>query len=240
MTSHAVYSQTAFVLHTRKYRETSLLVDVFTCDYGIVTLVAKGVRKKNSKWVGVLQCFQPLEISFSGRSELKTLTGAALHGRSIELTGLVLYCGFYLNELLIYFLHKHDAHPEVFEDYRYCLVQLVTEDSVESVLRIFELALLENLGYGLQLENDAVTERPIDPNQQYDYLSDIGPVPTMSQGFSGKSLIALRKKILNDELVRKEAKQLMRQVIDFHLQGRELKSRALISQFIRQQSVTTA
>ena len=238
MTSYAVYSQSAFVLHTRKYRETSLLVDVFTCDYGIVTLVAKGVRKKNSKWAGVLQCFQPLKISFTGRSELKTLTGAALDGVGLELTGLRLYCGFYLHELLSYFLHKHDAYPEVFEDYRHCLVQLATGDSIESTLRIFELTLLENLGYGLQLENDSVTACPIDPDRQYEYLNEVGPVPTVNQGFSGKSLIALREKILTDESVKKEVKQLMRQVIDFHLQGRELKSRALMSQFIRQQSVS--
>jgi DNA repair protein RecO (recombination protein O) len=239
MSSYAVYSQTAFVLHTRKYRETSLLVDVFTCDYGVITLVAKGVRKKNSKWAGILQCFQPLELSFSGRSELKTLTGATLLSNGVTLTGMKLYCGFYLNELLNCFLHKQDAHPEVFEDYRQCLVQLATASSVESVLRIFELTLLENLGYGLQLENDSVTERPIDPDKHYEYVREIGPVQTTGKGFSGKSLIALRKKILNDDLVRKEAKQLMRQLIDFHLQGRELKSRVLMSQFIRQQSVVT-
>ena len=236
MSSYAVFSQTAFVLHTRKYRETSLLVDVFTCDYGVITMVAKGVRKKNSKWAGVLQCFQPLELSFTGRSELKTLTGATLLSQGVTLTGMRLYCGFYLNELLSFFLQKQDAHPDLFDDYRQCLVQLASASSVESVLRIFELTLLENLGYGLQLEHDSVTEQPIDPDKHYEYVREKGPVQTAGQGFSGKSLIALRKKILSDEQVRKEAKQLMRQLIDFHLQGRELKSRVLMSQFVRQQS----
>ena len=93
MSNHAVLLQPAFILHSRKYREPSLILDVLTEDFGILSLIAKGVRKNKSKWAGLLRNFTPIKLSYSGKSELKTLTHAEAVPPLLELNQLSLYCG---------------------------------------------------------------------------------------------------------------------------------------------------
>jgi DNA repair protein RecO (recombination protein O) len=100
MTDNAVYLQPAFILQQRKFRETSLIIDVLTRDFGRISLLAKGVRKAKSKTAGLLQPFIPLTLSYVGKSELKTLTDVEITQPFIQLQGLAVYCGFYVNELI--------------------------------------------------------------------------------------------------------------------------------------------
>ncbi|MEY3882498.1 MAG: repair protein RecO [Pseudomonadota bacterium] len=123
MTDNAVYLQPAFILQQRKFRETSLIIDVLTRDFGRITILAKGVRKAKSKTAGLLQPFMPLSLSYFGKTELKTLTTVEISKSFEHLQGLALYCGFYVNELITCFLHKYDPHPEVFELYEECLIR---------------------------------------------------------------------------------------------------------------------
>ncbi|TAK64686.1 DNA repair protein RecO [Methylobacter sp.] len=242
MTESAVYLQPAFILQQRKYRETSLIIDALTKDFGRISLLAKGVRKSKSKTAGILQPFIPLSISYIGKAELKTLTdverragfrpAGGIHSDIIqpfsEIKGLALYCGFYINELVGHFLHKYDPHPEVFDYYSECLSSLAVASNIESVLRLFELNLLECAGYGLQLEYDN-NEKPIDSLKKYGFNVGQGPIEVVNGRFSGKTLLALSARELTEPQVLNEAKILMRMVIDVYLQGRELKSRAVIS-----------
>ena len=114
-----VLLQPAYILQHRKYRESSLIIDVLTRDFGIVSILARGVRKKKSKTAGLLLAFSALKLSYVGKNELKLLTHVELDSAPIKLTGLSLYCSFYINELIRYFLHKHDPHPEVFAEYEF-------------------------------------------------------------------------------------------------------------------------
>lgn len=242
MTESAVYLQPAFILQQRKYRETSLIIDALTRDFGRISLLAKGVRKSKSKTAGILQPFIPLSISYIGKAELKTLidverrtdsrSAGGIHSDIIqpfsEIKGLALYCGFYINELVGHFLHKYDPHPEVFDYYSECLFSLAVASNIEAALRLFELNLLECAGYGLQLEYDN-NEKPIDPLKKYDFNVGQGPIEAVNGRFSGKTLLALSARELTEPQVLNEAKILMRMVIDVYLQGRELKSRAVIS-----------
>ena len=266
MTESAVYLQPAFILQQRKYRETSLIIDVLTRDFGRISLMAKGVRKAKSKTAGMLQPFIPLLVSYFGKAELKTLTGverligsvpaSGIHSvpgdrqagslpasgiHSIpgdiiqpfsEIKGLALYCGFYINELLVCFLHKYDPHPEVFSDYGECLSALSLGTNMEAALRLFELNLLQHAGYGLQLEHDD-NQRPIEPLKKYGFNVGQGPVEAVDGAFSGKTLQALSARELTDPQVLSEAKILMRIAIDVYLQGRELKSRAVINKIMK-------
>jgi DNA repair protein RecO (recombination protein O) len=249
MTESAVYLQPAFILQQRKYRETSLIIDVLTRDFGRISLLARGVRKAKSKTAGMLQPFIPLLVSYLGKAELKTLTdverlvgsvpASGIHsipGDIIqpfsEIKGLALYCGFYINELVVCFLHKHDPHPEVFSDYGECLSDLSHGTNMEAALRIFELNLLEYSGYGLQLEHDD-NQRPIEPLKKYDFNVGQGPVEAVDGAFSGKTLQALSARELTDHQVLSEAKILMRAVIEVYLQGRQLKSRAVINKIMK-------
>ncbi|MCX7102248.1 MAG: recombination protein O N-terminal domain-containing protein [Methylobacter sp.] len=248
MTETTVYLQPAFILQQRNYRETSLIIDVITRDFGWISILAKGVRTAKSKTAGMLQPFIPLVVSYAGKGELKILTDAErypislqvcqLHNFSVdkiqsfkELKGLGIYCGFYLNELIVCFLHKYDPHPEVFDDYRDCLFCLANCVNLEAALRLFELKLLECTGYGLQFDLDSLG-KSVDPLKKYQYIVGQGAIETREGYLSGSTLLALNKQILTDSQVLSEAKTLMRRVIDFYLQGKPLKSRAVISKIM--------
>lgn len=228
MTESAVYLQPAFILQHRKYRETSLIIDVLTRDFGRLSLVAKGVKKSKSKTAGVLQPFIPLLISYVGKAELKTLADVEIVQPFAQLRGLAFYCGFYVNELVSRFLHKYDPHPEVFDDYGICLSRLSTGESIEATLRSFELSLMDHVGYGLQPERD-VNGAAVDPLKHYAFDAQLGMAEAVDGRFSGKTLLAIKSRKFADPLVLVEAKILMRVVIDAHLQGKPLKSRTVIN-----------
>jgi DNA repair protein RecO (recombination protein O) len=229
MTETAVYLQPAFVLQQRNFRETSLIIDVLTRDFGRLSILAKGVRKTKSKTAGLLQPFVPILISYVGKAELKTLTSVEMADSFAKLTGLALYCGFYVNELISCFLHKHDPHPEVFVFYQSCLIKLAQETTLEPALRTFELDLLESIGYGLHAETNKSSTR----SASYSFDNDRGLVADAKGLLSEKTVQAIQLRQFNDSRVLSEVKLLMRQVIDTHLQGRQLKSRAVINKLIK-------
>ncbi|HEY8096787.1 MAG TPA: DNA repair protein RecO [Methylobacter sp.] len=232
MTETAVYLQPAFILQQRKYRETSLIIDALTRDFGRISLLAKGVRKARSKTAGMLQPFIPLTISYVGKAELKNLVDVEMVQPFNEIKGLALYCGFYINELVACFLHKYDPHPEVFGYYGECLSSLADASGMEAALRLFELNLLECAGYGLQLEY-AENEKAIESLKRYDFNVGQGPVEVVNGQIAGRTLQALSARELTDPKVLNEAKILMRAVIDVYLQGRELKSRAVFNKIMK-------
>jgi DNA repair protein RecO (recombination protein O) len=229
MTNSAVYLQPGFILQQRKFRETSLIIDVLTRDFGRISLLAKGVRKARSKTAGLLQPFIPLTLSYFGKAELKTLTDVEIIQSFTELKGFSLYCGFYINELVGYFLHQYDPHPEVFTYYRDCLSCLSDNSKMETALRIFELNLMDAVGYGLQLDYDFHNEKPVNPLKKYYFNIEQGPIEGVDGQFSGKTLQALRLREFTDAQALIEAKMLMRSVIAVYLNGKPLKSRALIN-----------
>jgi DNA repair protein RecO (recombination protein O) len=235
MTTDVIYHQPGFILKHRQYRETSLIIDVLTRDFGRFSLLAQGVRKYKSKTAALLQPFIPLTLSYRGSGELKILTDVNNTQCALEPQGLALYCGFYINELIICFLHQYDPHPGVFFDYNSCLAQLVkvADADIQAVLRLFELNLIEQIGYGLQLECDFKTGLPVSAEKQYAFDVEQGAYQD-EQGFvSGQTLLALAAKTLTNQQAVTEAKHLLRTVIDFYLQGRPLKTRHIINQIIK-------
>ena len=233
MTDSAVYLQPAFILQQRKFKETSLIIDVLTRDFGRVSLVAKGVRKAKSKSTGLLQPFIPLTLSYFGKAELKTLTDVEITQPFIQLQGLAFYCGFYVNELVGCFLHRDDPHPDVFACYDKCLSSISDSSKIEASLRIFELDLMDAVGYGLQLEYDFHNEKPVHPLTKYHFNVEQGPIEALNGHFSGKTLQALHLREFNDPQVLNEAKLLMRTVIAVYLHGKPLKSRAVINEITK-------
>ncbi len=224
-----MYLQPGYILQHRPYRESSLIIEVLTRDFGKISILAKGVRKPKSKVAALLRPFTLLSLSYLGRSELRTLTQVELVQTSPPLPGLALYCGFYINELTGHFLHKYDPHPEVFQLYQACLVQLSENSAIEPVLRNFELNLLDNVGYGLSLAFDEQHRRPVSTAKKYIFSADSGPVEALNGTVAGQTLLALHTRTLIGSETLAGAKKLMREVIDFHLQGKPLKSRAVIA-----------
>ena len=216
----------AFVLHRRPYQNTSLLLDCFVAGCGRLPLVAKGAAR--SKLKAELQPFQPLAIDWRGRGEVKTLTEAETTDKPLALHGKRLYCGLYLNELLTRLLPREERHDGLLEAYWKSLVSLVHVEDIDWQLRLFELRLLDELGYGLQLAVTADGEA-ISKEQRYHFTPDHGFTPTGhgNAGVSGATLHALCHGAWSERIERLEARDLMRTVLDHHLGHRPLKSREL-------------
>lgn len=232
MSGQSVLLQPALILRQRNYRESSLLLEVFTRDFGIVSLLAKGVRKHKSNLAGVLQPFNLLNLSYLDRNELKLLIQAEFVG-SYPLQKLALYCGFYLNELLQRFIHRHDPHPELFADYQACLQALADRDAIETTLRYFELNLLRQCGYAVELDQDSRSGAAIEPNARYRYQAGSGMIadPQGEVGGDTLLLLAARQPLAGYNLG--EAKSLLRRMIDGQLQGVPLKSREVLGRIIQ-------
>ena len=173
--SHRVSLQNAFILHGRDFRDTSRLLDIFTQDYGRVTLVAKGARSPRSKLQGILQPFTPMLISWSGKGDVQTLTGAESVKNSINLSGKQVMSAYYINELLQRLTTFHDPHPELFELYTKTLERFLEEED-ELVLRRFEKHLLAEIGYGLNFEVESENGAALVVNEKYYYDVEKGPV----------------------------------------------------------------
>ena len=233
MSDTVFHSQPAYILHQRHYRESSLIIDALTRDLGRIALIAKGVRKAKSKTVGLLRPFAALSLSFIGKSDLKTLTDVEGIGLPDELSGLALYCGFYINELVCHFLHKDDPHPEVFQDYRHCLSGLAQGIQVEAPLRTFELNLMDHIGYGINLSYDLIHQKPVALNKKYRFNKEAGLVEDTEGSFTGFALLAMEQRNFENPQTLIEAKLLMRTVIDNHLQGKQLKSRSVINSIVK-------
>jgi DNA repair protein RecO len=231
--------QPAYVLHTRLYRDTSLLVEFFTEQQGRLSAVAKGARGPRSAWRGLLLPGVPLLITCKGKHDLLTLTQAESHGTKPQLHGNALLSQFYLNELLLNLLQRQDPHPELYRVYVETLQALTQTTQIEIPLRIFEMELLRRLGYGLNLGIDAATHEAVEPDQYYHLHVELGvvevldnPASTLSQNqqsvYQGKTLIALADRQLpNDRVMLNEAKRIMRKILDHILNGRAIKSREL-------------
>jgi len=227
-----VQQQPAFVLHHRPFRDSSQLLDVISRDYGKVSLVARGSRSAKSKLRGLLRPFQALRLSWFLRSDLGTLTGADIDAAPLSLTGDALLSAYYVNELVLNFLHRHDPQPEIFDIYSQTLTALSRSDELAANLRVFEMELLRLLGYALNLEHDANLHEPIDTECFYEYRVEQGPVAvSRSEGpmvFTGARLAAIAAAQFDDPVVQRDAGRLLREVIRHHLDGRELKSRKVL------------
>ncbi len=230
--SRRVVLQPGFLLHHRPFRDSSLLLDVLTKDHGRLALVARGARSARSGLRGVLRPFLPLKLSWVQRSDLGTLTGAELDGRLLQLSGDVLLSGYYLNELLLHFLHRHDPQPEVYRAYRDTVTALGQSANTAAVLREFELELLRLLGYGVVTEEVPATEADLQRDAFYEYRPDQGPVRVQrTEGdlvFAGEDLIGIRDRRFDEPRVLRAAGRLLRALISHHLGGRELKSRKVL------------
>ena len=234
MSNSLVQLQPAFILQHRKYRETSLVLDVLTQDFGIVSILARGVRKPKSKTAGLLLAFTALKLSYVGRNELKILTHVELDILTDKLKGISLYCGFYINELIGYLLYKNDPHPEVYAEYKQCLALMTKTQETEQILRFFELNLIEYIGYGFQLTLDIKTDAIVQPVKKYYFYNNLGMVEDKLGYVSGATLLVLEARESLDKQALYEAKKLMRCILDFQLQGKELKSRAVLAKIIKQ------
>jgi DNA repair protein RecO (recombination protein O) len=232
-----VQQQPGYVLHHRPFRDSSQILDIVTRDYGKIAVVARGSRGSRSRLAGVLRPFLPLRVSWVSKSDLGTLTGAESAGPPAGMTGDTMLSAYYINELLINFLHKFDPQPEIYALYETVLRSLVGSNDVAASLRSFEIEFLSLLGYAVNLTHEFGSTEPLLAEQHYEYRMEQGPVAVQrSEGpmvFSGALLSGVAEQRFDDADVLRAANRLMRDIIGFHLGGKELKSRKVLLELHR-------
>jgi DNA repair protein RecO (recombination protein O) len=232
--------ESGYVLHTRPWRDNSLLVEFFSRERGRVSLVARGAKSRKARGgstAALLQPFTPLQCSWSGRSQLKNLTACEALGTALQLRGRLMYSGLYMNELLARLLHHEDPHRKLFDHYAAVLRLLAEggEDSEEVPLRRFEIVLLEELGYGFDLSCDGLSGAAVAEEAWYHYHEEHGLVEAPEQAagrlprYRGADLTSISRGDFSGN-ARQCAKRLLRQALAAHLGDRPLKSRDLFRQ----------
>jgi DNA repair protein RecO (recombination protein O) len=214
-----------FLLHQRSYGETSVIAEVFTLKNGKMSIIARGAKKPKSKFFGYLAPFTKLKITYSGRSELKTLTNIdrdfSTSSNSFSKTS---YSLLYINELLIRLLPKDAEQEDLFLLYEAFLNKVTSGSDLELTLRHFELDLLDMLGYGLDFENDIDKHEEIEPTRKYSFIPERGFRESNNSDFSGEDIINIRTRQLS-KVSKKYLKHLTQTAIHFCLDGRDLASR---------------
>ena len=225
--------QPGTVLHTYAWRETSLIVEVLTRDYGRMALVARGAKRPTSQFRGMLSPFAPLALSWSGRNEVKNLVRVEWVGGLAPLRGDALLAAFYANELIVRLLARADPHERLYEHYL-DLLRGLGRARQNITLRLFELELLREVGYAVPLDRCA-DGKPIEAAGQYRFSAEagaqrLGPHERDDGGapVSGTTLLAMARGEFDDPVVASEAKAMLRQVIRYHLDGKPLNTRRIL------------
>ncbi|MDR1310897.1 MAG: DNA repair protein RecO [Burkholderiaceae bacterium] len=227
-----VSGQTAYVLHRHMYKESSLILDVFSRDYGRVVLVAKGAKRPHSRLRHVLQSFQPLLLGWSGRTELRTLFSVEWMGGVAPLENAALFYGFYLNELLLKLLAREDPHPALFDHYVRALTRFTRSESPQAVLRQFELAVLKETGVAADLSVNRSNGQPIEPDEVYVVEPEGGPRPAQMGDtlprVAGQTLIDMVNEDYGSAMTQTQSKLLMRSLLTYHLNGVPIQTRQIL------------
>jgi DNA repair protein RecO (recombination protein O) len=237
----------AYVLHHYDWSESSLILDLFTREQGRIAVAAKGAKKPFSQLRSVLLPFQRLQVSLGRQPagddtrEVHTLRGADWAGGHPMLGGAALFSGFYLNELLMKLLARHDPHAALFDAYADTIAALAASDDAASqaALRAFELVLLREIGLLPDLGTETASHRPVHADRRYLVLADAGVVETADENeatVGGATLSALEM-ALRDDLVSlqrvaagalAELRPLLRAQLHYHLGTSQLRTRQVM------------
>ncbi len=217
----------AWVIHKSWSGDTSARVIFFTLEHGLVHCFYKGGRAPKKQ--ALLQAFIPLWLAIDVRGDAHFVRRLEIAASPIAFVGQNIFAGLYVNELLHHALKPHDPSLILYKAYALTLQTLMVAPdryAIERVLRRFEWVLLTVCGYSMSLTHDARTERPIDRDRHYRFIAGEGFV-LADEGINGAHLIALSEDKLDDDAVLSIAKKIMRRAIDYMLDGKDIKARAL-------------
>ncbi|MAS00341.1 MAG: DNA repair protein RecO [Nitrosomonadales bacterium] len=225
-------NESIYVLHTYPFKETSLIAELFSKNYGRISVIAKGARRPRSSLRGMLQSFQLLQATWSGKKEIKTLHSIEWCDKFLSFKGGSLLCGFYINELLIRLLPREDTHQKLFEFYDQTMKTLEKDINLDTALRRFELNLLQELGYEVPLKEDENGDSII-PDKFYIYEAEYGPseISKTNNGVKifGKTLLDMANDEYKEDNTQLQSKQLMRYLINYYLGDKPLNSKKLFT-----------
>ena len=223
------YNENSYILHHRPYMNTSAIIDFITLNHGLLSVVAKGVRRKGSKKKGTLLPFNELKISYNKKTDLGVLTNIESLAPHSFLKKKSLMAGYYINELTIRLATRNDSNIELYNAYSFAINNLSNNVDPAKYVRIFEFKLLKSIGYGIDLTKEIATRKPVESNRYYKFEPENGLIATNKSSedkniFLGKNLISMANKDLNDSSVLRSAKRLLSIALSHQLGGRSLKT----------------
>ena len=235
MKSHQlIEGEPAYLIHQRPYSETSQIINLFSRHYGRVDVIAKGSKRPKSKFKSFLQPFSPILVSWSGRSQLKTLRSVDISSsKQPNVSGKHLMSAFYLNELILSFLTTADPYPDLFDAYSLAIENLSSADSSEIILREFEIELLTEIGYAINFRTEAMSSKKIEPNLLYRFVAEEGFVSSVTSSMrdtliKGSVIHAIDQGDFSDPETLRIAKRIARKSIKYHLSGKELNTKKVV------------
>ncbi|MEM7611930.1 MAG: DNA repair protein RecO [Pseudomonadota bacterium] len=237
--SERIKLQDGWVLHRRDFRDSSQIIEVFTLEYGRLSMVARGVKRPRSKHRGLLQPFSPLRLSWVAGRELATMTDVEQgDGAPLLLTDDRLLSGFYLNELVLKLTHRFDPQPVLYQLYTSTLTDIASGAPLAATLRQFEWSLLAELGFGLNLTQDVTTGASLEPSAYYNVIVDQGPVRCVDgqesdDAFSGEVLLRIVAGDWSSAEISAAARRIFSRAIDLQLEGKPLQSRRVLHEMRR-------
>lgn len=225
---HRIQDENAIVLHSRPYRESSLIVQFLTAGHGRICAVAKGARR--GKRAHGLQPFHQGALNCAGKGALVSMHRFELI-RGCWFTGNQLALASYVVELVVRLTREWEAAPRLFEGLAWALDRLAEGGDLQAAeicLRQFEKLLLEELGYGLDFSRNAETGEALNPQSRYDLAPETGFVPNVAgRGYGGEVLLAIAQGDFAAQETRRVAKRLFRTLLASHLGSAPLLSRQL-------------
>lgn len=250
MPRHPPQLHPAYLLHRYDWSETSLILDLFTREQGRVVVAAKGAKRPYSQLRSVLLPFQRVNVNYGARrgrgemasdAEVQPLRTAEWAGGPAMLGGAALMTGFYLNELLMKLLARHDPHPALFDAYAQTLPALAVGDDlhVEAALRAFELVLLREIGLLPALDIVTLTQQSLPPSQAHALRPESGIVAIApgEPGIDAERWRALQRSLDGNDLADiqraclpalAELKPMLRHLLHYHLGSSALRTRQLM------------
>ena len=235
MKSHQVIEgEPAYLIHQRPYSETSQIINLFSRHYGRVDAIAKGSKRPKSKFKSFLQPFSPILVSWSGRSQLKTLRSVDISsGKQSNVSRKHLMSAFYLNELILSFLTTADPYPDLFDAYSLAINNLSNADSSEIILREFEIQLLTEIGYAINFQTEAMSSKKIEPNLSYRFIAEEGFISSVTSSprdtlIKGSVIQSIDRKDFSQPETMRAAKRIIRESVKYHLSGKELNTKKVV------------
>jgi DNA repair protein RecO (recombination protein O) len=228
-----------YILHRRDYLESSFILEIFSREHGRFSLIAKGAKRNKKKQGVSYDLYQEYLMTWVSKTDLGVLIDAELATIMTPMSPVEMMTGFYINEIILRLLHKHESHPELFDTYNTTVKELSNSNTDQSLIRYFEKNLLQSLGYGLIFAPDLHTGSEIAAENDYHYKLDLGPTSNSNDSragipVSGKTLIDLNNETLIHTKNKKEAKILLRSLLNQYLGEKPLASRKLYQEYIKQ------
>ncbi len=229
-----ISNERCYVLHSIPFSETSLVVYLFSRNYGRINILAKGARRAKSQFRGKIRPFAESQASWKGRGSVPTLVSFENKWSAVPFAKGVFYCHSYVNELISRLVPHRDPCLPLYDEYHETIQSLAEKGADQfSILRIFETNLLRELGYGLALETEDDHKTAICADQHYIYNLGAGACRSdaaHAEAISGRTLIAIQTGIFDSIEVKQQSRALLTRALEHHLEGRKISSRNIFRQ----------